>query len=411
MVSGAQIRPFNSGADTALFGVLCRLENEEEPGFILITAAAPGVIREGGIPRATGLAAGRNVSLHLDQVKVPAGNLVFRGEGPYRNMLSWLYAGCGAVALGSLLAAFEIIKEWGDTRVIKGKGNIFKHNPLTASVMAEASHEILLSRLLIQRLAQIFFAAAEGEAEAPEYKVDHSRAAGRDEAAAGPEVIKELLRTPLFKDLLTLSLRDAFSGVPRELAKTLLWEDAPFSLGLLGNLPKMMGFFLALLDELGRQLQNVPPEMLREFASQMMKNLEIPGPAAGEDPQSLEAARDQKIAFTNMVLDKADFGAIRHAVAGRARENRPVNENLIRQIVGDPIRFANVLNTLPPLINNLLNSLTTAVAGLDYPPQQDPSSWCSGQAAAAGKPFSRAALPWWAPTWMKSARPGCPLSL
>ncbi|NLA04281.1 MAG: acyl-CoA/acyl-ACP dehydrogenase, partial [Firmicutes bacterium] len=69
---------------------------------------------------------------------------------------SWLYTGIGAVTVGSLFAAFEIIKEWGNTRTIKGTGKIFKDNYLTAALMAEISHEILLSRLLIQRLAQMF---------------------------------------------------------------------------------------------------------------------------------------------------------------------------------------------------------------------------------------------------------------
>ena len=57
--------------------------------------------------------------------------------------------------MGSLLSAFEIIREWGDTRVIKGRGCIFKENPLTASLMAEIGHQILLSRLLVHQLANL----------------------------------------------------------------------------------------------------------------------------------------------------------------------------------------------------------------------------------------------------------------
>lgn len=156
VVQGEGIRPLNSGADAALFGVFCCLEGEDDPGFLLIPATAPGVEREAEMPKSTGLAANRNTRLGFDAVRVPGENLVFRGSRAYREMLSWLHAGLGAVALGALFASFEIIKEWGDTRVIKGKGNIFKDNPLTAALMAEIGHEILLSRLLIQRLAQLF---------------------------------------------------------------------------------------------------------------------------------------------------------------------------------------------------------------------------------------------------------------
>lgn len=166
VLSGEKIRPFNAGMDAAYFGVLSHLEGEKEPGFIIVPAAAEGVARAGDALKTTGLAASRNAELSFEQVTVPAGNLVFRGSPAYREMLSWLYAGIGAVALGSLFASFEIIKEWGDTRVIKGKGNIFKNNPLTAALMAEVSHEILLCRLLIQRLAQLFARdGAEGKGE------------------------------------------------------------------------------------------------------------------------------------------------------------------------------------------------------------------------------------------------------
>ncbi len=154
IVSGKGMRPANSGTDAALYGILCAVEGEAEPGFVIIPADSPGIQREEAFLK-TGLAASRNCNLIFDEVRVPADNLVFMGEQRYRQMLSWFHMGVGAVTVGSLFAAYEIIKEWGDTRVIKGKGSIFKENPLTASLMAEVSHEILLSRLLTYQLAQM----------------------------------------------------------------------------------------------------------------------------------------------------------------------------------------------------------------------------------------------------------------
>jgi len=154
VISGEKIRPMNSGTDSHFFGVLCALEGEEEPGLILVPGDAPGLTREDSFLK-TGLAASVNACINLSQVRVPAGNLVFRGEKAFRQMMSWLYLSLGAVTVGSLFATYEILKEWGDTRVIKGRGCIFKENPLTASLMAEISHEILLSRLLVHQLAQM----------------------------------------------------------------------------------------------------------------------------------------------------------------------------------------------------------------------------------------------------------------
>jgi len=152
VISGEKMRPLNSGHDARLFGVLCALEDEEEPGLILVPGDSPGLTR--GEPfLKTGLAASINCDITLNDVSVPAGNLVFRGEEPLRRMLSWLYLNIAAVSCGSLFAAFEIISDWGNTRVIKGKGSLFKENPLTASLMAEVGHEILLNRLLSHQLA------------------------------------------------------------------------------------------------------------------------------------------------------------------------------------------------------------------------------------------------------------------
>lgn len=156
IISGNGMRPLNSGADAHIFGILCAVEGEggEKPAFFIVPADCKGIKR--GQPfLKTGLAASVNADIDFEDVEVETDNLVFRGEAPYLKMLSWLYMGAGAVTVGSLLSAFEIIKEWGDTRVIKGRGCIFKENPLTASLMAEIGHQILLSRLLVHQLANL----------------------------------------------------------------------------------------------------------------------------------------------------------------------------------------------------------------------------------------------------------------
>lgn len=154
VINGENLRPLNSGSDALLFGLLCALEGEEEPALILVPGDSPGLIRGERFLK-TGLAASANADIDLTEVRVPAENLVFCGENKLRQMMSWLYLCAGAVTVGSLFAAFEIIREWGNTRVIKGKGNLFKENPLTASLMGEISHEILVSRLLLHQLAKM----------------------------------------------------------------------------------------------------------------------------------------------------------------------------------------------------------------------------------------------------------------
>ena len=152
IINGKDIRPLNSGLDAGLFGIFSYIEGEKEPGLFLVPGGAAGLKRGPEIIK-TGLASARNAEITLSDVKVPAKNLIFKGENPYRRMLIWLNMGIAAVTVGSLFAAYEIIKEWGDKRVIKGKNSIFKENPLTASLMAEVSREILLARMLTINLA------------------------------------------------------------------------------------------------------------------------------------------------------------------------------------------------------------------------------------------------------------------
>ena len=81
--------------------------------------------------------------------------MVAKGIDACRALLSWLYLGVSASTVGALFATYEILKEWGDNRVIKGKGQVFKSNPLTSSVMAEVAREISVSRMLTCDLGRV----------------------------------------------------------------------------------------------------------------------------------------------------------------------------------------------------------------------------------------------------------------
>jgi alkylation response protein AidB-like acyl-CoA dehydrogenase len=152
-LTGKAVRPTCSGADAGLFGVLCAVEGDE-PAFILVPGDSPGISR-GQEFKKTGLAASRNADLDFKGVKVPAANCAWRGEEGFLNLLSWFYLGLAAAGVGALLADYEIIKEWGDNRVIKGRGQVFKENPLTAALMGEIAKEIAVDRLLAYNLADI----------------------------------------------------------------------------------------------------------------------------------------------------------------------------------------------------------------------------------------------------------------
>ncbi len=278
-----------------------------------------------------------------------------------------------------------------------------------------------------------------------------SKAEETGETDAGPRIMRQLLKTPMFKDLATLAIHDWAPETPRELAKTLIWEDSAFSFGLLRGLPRKINFLIVFLDELGMQLQNIPPDLLHQFITEMAVNIDkeaikaLPGAytpvldaliwedperrrhiregaveslnalmrmlagflsaanmrldgtgessmedlypdpqalgelitflfrwmgtAAGKDEETIRARREKKIRILQETMQATDFGVIRDALTRRAETFYPVTKSIIGTMVTDPIIFANLLNILPPLLNNLLKGISHGVAEIDFPPE------------------------------------------
>jgi alkylation response protein AidB-like acyl-CoA dehydrogenase len=154
ILDGKGVRPTCSGVDADLFGVWCAVEGEEQPAFILVPGDATG-LKRGREFKKTGLAASRNADVDFNGVKVPETNCAWRGEEGYLGLLSWYYLGLAAAGVGALFATYGIIKEWGENRVIKGRGHIFKENPLTGALMGEIAKDVAIGRLLAYNLADI----------------------------------------------------------------------------------------------------------------------------------------------------------------------------------------------------------------------------------------------------------------
>ncbi|MDZ4131657.1 MAG: hypothetical protein U1E11_00820 [Dethiobacteria bacterium] len=197
--------------------------------------------------------------------------------------------------------------------------------------------------------------------------------------------LEELLRTPAVKDRAMANLSYLEPEKARELARVLFWSDSAFSFGLLGQLPRGLNFVVALLDETGRQLQKVPPLLLKEFSAEMLRTLDTDaikalyptysplltnlGLTPGNNPEAIERLQEKKIRFLQDRLRSADFGKIRHKVTRHIDENYPVIESVVNTIISDPVIFANLLNILPPLLNNLLKGAASALENIDFPPE------------------------------------------
>jgi len=89
------------------------------------------------------------------------------------------------------------------------------------------------------------------------------------EAGVGARVIREIIRTPVFLEMIKAGAYQRNPDAARQMVQTLLWEDASLSLGLMGASPAVVNYVIEALLELGRQLNEFPDAILSEFLSQM----------------------------------------------------------------------------------------------------------------------------------------------
>lgn len=151
-LEGRAVRPQCHGARATYFGLVTVLDGE--PALFAVTAAARG-LHVGEPFLKTGLHSSLNADLELRGVAVSAEDLLLQGQPRYRELLCWYYLGCAATASGALLATHGILDDWCDSRVIKGRAQPFKDNPLVAALLGDIGGLIATQRILMYHLARL----------------------------------------------------------------------------------------------------------------------------------------------------------------------------------------------------------------------------------------------------------------
>lgn len=202
-------------------------------------------------------------------------------------------------------------------------------------------------------------------------------------------MLRELIRSPGFKELVNIHLRDVDPASAREAVKAFLWEDVGFSLGLLGSAPRVANWLAEALVELGVQLNNFTRDILRDFLVRMGKELDlekikaIPSAYAPlldelllEDREALDALLAGLGSLAESVLravgpalrkagNTADLGKVRVGLTEHFERRR-------RELQGEsptfnPVALSNLLGVVPPLVNYLIRVLTRTLEGMKLP--------------------------------------------
>ena len=207
--------------------------------------------------------------------------------------------------------------------------------------------------------------------------------------SALPGLVRELIRTPAFKEMLLMHLRDINPENARELVKTAVWEDMVFTMSLLGASPGLVNWLVEALIELGVQLNNFTLDILRNFLVQLGRDMDVeklkslPGAYAPlvndlllDDREALDgliagigSLAEEMMQATERTWRKiwntADFGKIRVGLTEHLEGRRAELEG--EAGLFNPVAISNLLGVVPPLANFTLRVLARALQALNLP--------------------------------------------
>ncbi len=208
-------------------------------------------------------------------------------------------------------------------------------------------------------------------------------------SSALPGLVRELIRTPGFKELLLIHLRDVNPDNASELVKAAMWEDVAFTMSVLGASPKLVNWLVEALIELGAQLNNFTLDILRDFLVQLGRDMDVErlrelprayAPLVNELLLDDREALDGLIAGIGSLAEEmmqvserawrkiwntADFGKIRVGITRHLEERRA-------ELAGEagllnPVAISNLLGVVPPLANFTLRVLARTLQSLNLP--------------------------------------------
>jgi len=95
------------------------------------------------------------------------------------------------------------------------------------------------------------------------------------QAGAGARVIREIMRTPAFLEIVKTNMGGWDPEGARLAVRTLLWEDPEFALSLAGIAPELVNYLVEAVLELGRQMNTFPAPLLDAFVDQLTEAVDI----------------------------------------------------------------------------------------------------------------------------------------
>ncbi len=140
---------------------------------------------------------------------------------------------------------------------------------------------------------------------------------------AADRILRELIRTPKFKEGMVILLNSIDPPSARRLVRTLFWQDPGLLMSIMGSLPAIINVGSEALAEVADQMGNMPPLLLQDFLNRIFAGVD--GAAVGEAAGGLTGMvlslglsdKDGGLAKSLSKLGK-DFGRAYASAAGPA---------------------------------------------------------------------------------------------
>jgi len=140
---------------------------------------------------------------------------------------------------------------------------------------------------------------------------------------AADRILRELIRTPKFKETVITLLNAIDPPAARSLVRTFFWQDPGLLLSLMGSLPGMINTGSEALAEVANQMSTMPSLLLQDFLNRVFAGID--GAAAGEAAGglvgmvlSLELSEKDSGLAKSLSKLGSDFGRAYNAAAGQA---------------------------------------------------------------------------------------------
>lgn len=103
---------------------------------------------------------------------------------------------------------------------------------------------------------------------------DHPARETAEPKGASARIVREILRTPAFMEIIKINVFDQDPKAAADLVRTVMNEDPNLSLSLMAQSPRAFNALVEAVIEIGHQAGRFPPELLSQFFDQATSGID-----------------------------------------------------------------------------------------------------------------------------------------